>query len=168
MMSVFEPGSESSDGDLIPAPLQPKPSFFQQNKLPVIIASAVLVVALGIGGFLMTRPSPAQPYLDNICVAFDGLDFDERSYNDNKALLDAQTSNLDQAKQLDMEASSQVDAALSDFSDYMDQVSTTNFSIALAMTLGDSNRLNELIDQIDRDSEVRDAAVAMMDAACGR
>ena len=168
MMSVFEPGSESSDGDLIPAPLQSKPSFFQQNKLPVTIVSAVLVLALGIGGFLVTRPSPAQPYLDNVCEAFNGLDFDERSYNDNKALLDAQKSNLDQAQRLDMEASSQVAAALSDFSDYMDQVSTTNFSIALAMTLGDTTRLNQLMDQIDRDGEVRDAAVVMMDAACGR
>ena len=167
-MSVFDPGSESSDGDLIPAPLQSKPSFFQQNKLPVTIVSAVLVIALGIGGFLMTRPSLAQPYLDNVCEAFNGLDFDERSYNDNKALLEAQTSNLDQAERLDMEASSQVAAALSDFSDYMDQVSTTNFSIALAMTLGDTSRLNELMDQIDRDGEVRDAAVVMMDTACGR
>jgi len=168
MMSVFDPGSESSDGDLIPTPLQSKPSFFQQNKLPMTIVSAVLVVALGIGGFLVTRPSPAQPYLDNVCEAFNGLDFDKRSYNDNKALLEAQTSNLDQAERLDMEASSQVAAALSDFSDYMDQVSTTNFSIALAMTLGDTSRLNELMDQIDRDGEVRDAAVVMMDTACGR
>lgn len=167
-MSDILPNNEPSESATVEEALSQEPSFLQKNKLVVSIVSAVLVIAVGVGGFVLTRPSPAQPYLDKVCAAFDGLKVSETSNNEAKALYSAQKSLLDQAQALDPEASTEVAAAMEQFSQYIDKVSTTNFQIALSMTLKDFTKLTELTAQIDRDSAIGKSAVTQMDAACGR
>ena len=79
-----------------------------------------------------------------------------------------QTINMDTAKSLDPEASSQVAAAFASFNDYVSKKQSTNIRIALAVSFQDTARLGELLKQIDLDSAVGKAAIIQMDAACGR
>ena len=145
-----------------------EPTFFQKNKLVVSIVSGVAVVALGIGGFLLMRPSPAQPYLDKVCQAFDGLKISDTSNNEAEALISAQESNIDLANQLDPEASIEVNKAFDEFKVYEQKVSTTNMRFAIAVTLRNIAGLSDISKQIDIDSAYGKSAVALMDTACGR
>ncbi len=167
-MSEILPGNESSENELTKAVATSEPSFFQKNKLVVMIVSAVLVVALGVGGFILTRPSPAQPYLDKVCEAFNGLKISETSNNEAKALISAQESNVDLANQLDSSASIEVNKAFEEFKTYSEKVSSTNLRFAIAVTLKQLSSLSEISKQIDEDSAYGKSAVALMDTACGR
>ena len=89
-MSEIRPNNDSAENEIIAETPSVQPSFFQKNKLLVSIVSAVLVVALGVGGFLLTRPSPAQPYLDKVCQAFNGLQIVKTSYDEAKELISEQ------------------------------------------------------------------------------
>jgi hypothetical protein len=167
-MSENLPAHDSEDEGLIEESAPQTPTFFAKNRVLVSIVSLVLVAALGTGIFIASRPSPAQPYLDKVCAAFAGLDIGETSNNEAKALISAQQSNIDLANRLDAEAAIEVDAAFEEFSDFADQVGSTNFSLALAVTLKNYSRLTELLKQIDEDSALGESAVATMDTACGR
>ncbi len=167
-MSEILPNNDSSENDIAVEIASAKPSFFQKNKLVLSVVSAVLVVALGIGGFLFLRPSPAQPYLDKVCEAFNGLEISKTSNNEAEALISGQESNMDLANQLDREASIEVNKAFEEFETYTQKVSTTNLRFAIAFTLKNIASLSEISKQIDIDSAYGKSAVSLMDTACGR
>ena len=167
-MSEILPSNDSSENNISVGIASPETSFFQKNKLLVSVLSAVLVVALGIGGFLLLRPSPAQPYLDKVCEAFNGLEISKTSNNEAKELLSAQESNMDLANQLDRDASIEVNKAFEEFETYTQKVSTTNLRFAIAVTLKNIASLSEISKQIDIDSAYGKSAVSLMDTACGR
>lgn len=167
-MSEIIPNNDSSESDVPVGDPVAEPTFFQKNKLVVSIVSGVLIVALGVGGFILTRPSPAQPYLDKICAAFDGLKISETSNNEAKALISAQESNMELANRLDLAASLEVDRAFEDFKTYADKVSTTNMRFAIAVTLNNIASLGDIGKQIDIDSAFGKSAIGLMDTACGR
>jgi hypothetical protein len=167
-MSEILPNNDSAEIEVITEAPEAEPSFLQKNKLIVLIVSAVLVVALGVGGFLLTRPSPAQPYLDRVCQAFNGLNINKTSSNQAKALIDAQESNVDLANRLDFSASIEVDKAFEDFKTYTEKFSSTNLRFAIAVTLGQVDRLKDIGKQMDIDTAYGESAIELMDTACGR
>lgn len=167
-MSEILPNNDSSENDIAVEIASAEASFFQKNKLVLSVVSAVLVVALGIGGFLLLRPSPAQPYLDKVCEAFNGLEISKTSNNEAKELISAQESNMDLANQLDRDASIEVNKAFEEFETYTQKVSTTNLRFAIAVTLKNIASLSEISKQIDIDSAYGKSAVSLMDTACGR
>jgi hypothetical protein len=167
-MSEILPNNDSAENEITTEAPSAEPSFFQKNKLVVSVVSAVLVVALGAGGFLLMRPSPAQPYLDKVCAAFNGLKISETSNTEAKALISAQESNVKLANSLDREESIGVNKAFEDFQTYSQKVSTTNLRFAIAVTLKDISGLGDISKQIDLDSAYGKSAVELMDTACGR
>jgi hypothetical protein len=167
-MSEILPNNDSVENEIATEAPSAEPSFFQKNKLVVSVVSAVLVVALGAGGFLLMRPSPAQPYLDKVCAAFNGLKISETSNTEAKALISAQESNVKLANSLDREASIEVNKAFEDFQTYSQKVSTNNLRFAIAVTLKDFSGLGDISKQIDLDSAYGKSAVELMDTACGR
>ena len=167
-MSEILPNNDSAENEITTETPSTEPSFFQKNKLVVSAVSGVLVVALGVGGFLFLRPSPAQPYLDKVCAAFNGLKISETSNTEAEALISAQESNIELANSLDPDASMQVNEAFEDFKTYEQKVSTTNLRFAIAVTLKNIASLSEISKQIDIDSAYGKSAVESMDTACGR
>jgi len=167
-MSEILPNNDSAESEVITEAPKAEPSFLQKNKFIVSIVSAVLVVALGVGGFLLTRPSPAQPYLDRVCQAFNGLNINKTSSNQAKALIDVQESNVDLANRLDFSASIEVDKAFEDFKTYTEKFSSTNLRFAIAVTLGQVDRLKDIGKQMDIDTAFGESAIELMDTACGR
>ncbi len=167
-MSEILPNNDSAENEITTEAPSTEPSFFQKNKIVVSVVSGVLVVALGVGGFLLMRPSPAQPYLDKVCAAFDGLQISETSNTEAEALISAQESNIELANSLDRDASMQVNKAFEDFKSYEQKVSTTNLRFAIAVTLRNIASLSEISKQIDIDSAFGKTAVESMDTACGR
>lgn len=167
-MSEILPDNDSVENEITTESPSTEPSFFQKNKLVVSVVSAVLVVALGVGGFLLLRPSPAQPYLDKVCAAFNGLKISETSNTEAESLINAQKSNIELANGLDPDASMQVNKAFEDFKTYEQKVSTTNLRFAIAVTLGQLSGLGDISKQIDIDSAFGKSAVELMDTACGR
>lgn len=167
-MTENMPMSETPESELNTELAPSTPTFLQQNKLVLFIVSAVLVVTLGAGAFFIFRPSPAQPYIDKICAAFDGLALDKQSYNENKVLLDAQKLNLEVANELDSKASIEISAGLREFGSYIELVNLRNLRTVVAMQLNDLSALEEVIKQIDEDAEVGKAALGTVDTACGR
>ena len=167
-MSEILPNNESAENEIAVETPSAEPSFFQKNKLVVSIVSAVAVVALGVGGFLLLKPSPAQPYLDKVCAAFNGLEISKTSNNEAKALISAHESNIDLANQLDPDASIEVNKAFEEFETYTQKVNTTNLRFAIAVTLRNIASLTEISKQIDIDSAYGKSAVSLMDTACGR
>jgi hypothetical protein len=167
-MSEILPNNDSVENEIATEAPSAEPSFFQKNKLVVSVVSAVLVVALGAGGFLLMRPSPAQPYLDKVCAAFDGLKISDTSNNEAEALINTQKSNIELANSLDPEASMAVNKAFEEFKTYEQKVSTTNMRFAIAVTLRNIAVLSDISKQIDIDSAFGKSAVQLMDTACGR
>jgi hypothetical protein len=56
-MSEILPNNDSAENEITPETPSAEPSFFQKNKLVVSIVSGVAVVAIGVGGFLLLKPS---------------------------------------------------------------------------------------------------------------
>ena len=167
-MSEILPNNDSAEIEVITEAPKAEPSFLQKNKLIVSIVSALMVVALGVGGFLLTRPSPAQPYLDRVCQAFNGLNINKTSSNQAKELISVQESNVDLANRLDFSASIEVDKAFEDFKTYTEKFSSTNLRFAIAVTLGQVDRLKDIGKQMDIDTAYGESAIELMDTACGR
>ena len=167
-MSEILPNNDSAENEIIAETPSVQPSFFQKNKLLVSIVSAVLVVALGIGGFLLTRPSPAQPYLDKICQAFNGLQIGKTSYDEAKELISEQESNMGLANALDAKASIEVNRAYEDFENYAQKTRTTMIRFAVALALRQLDDVDDISKQMDRDTAYGKSVIALMDTACGR
>lgn len=167
-MSEILPNSEPAENEVAGETRSAEPSFFQKNKLAVSIVSAVVVVALGVGGFLLMRPSPAQPYLDKVCQAFNGLQIGKTSYDEAKELISEQESNMDLAIALDREASLEVNTAFEDFENYAQRFRSTTVRFAVAVALSELGDLGDISKQMDRDSAFGKSTIALMDTACGR
>jgi len=167
-MSEILPNNDSAESEVITEAPKAEPSFLQKNKLIVSIVSALMVVALGVGGFLLTRPSPAQPYLDRVCQAFDGLNINKTSSNQAKALISVQESNVDLANRLDFSDSIEVDKAFEDFKTYTEKLNATYLRFAIAGTLGRVDLLKDIGKQMDIDTAYGESAIELMDTACGR
>ncbi len=127
--------------------------------------SGVLIIVL-LGGYLLTKSSPAKPYLVAACQSLNPISFGDQNLDDNKALLSDVESDIEIASTLDASAAAPFKKITSDLETIISATAANNMQFAIMVTLRNYSNIKSIQNELDRISGLGDALEIDIDAAC--
>lgn len=137
-----------------PAPIEPQivPQKSRNPWLIPVIAGggAFLLLIVGIGAYFILKPSPATPYLKEVCATVGTMQLNKTSYNDNKAAYESVSAPMATAYSLDPKESGPLNDLVDKFGTLVSDEYANNLQFALAVTFNDYTKLNLVKIELDR------------------
>lgn len=126
---------------------------------------ALLIVVL-VGGYMLTKSSPAKPYLISACQSLNPISFGDQNLNDNKALLGDVESDIEIASGLDASAAAPFKQIVSDLETVISATEANNLQFAIMVTLKNYSKIKSIQNELDRITGLTDALEVDIDTAC--
>ena len=127
--------------------------------------AGVLVIAL-LGGYMLTKSSPAKPYLITACEKLNPIDFGKQNKDENDALLSDVEGDIDIASTLDAAAAAPFKQITSDLETMISATDANNMQFAIMLTLKNYSNIKSIQDELDRIIKLGEALEADIDTAC--
>ena len=125
----------------------------------------LLIIAF-LGVSMLTKSSPAEPFLISACEKLDPVDFGKTNKEDDEALLSDVEVDIDTAATLDAGAAAPFKQITSDLETIISAVDANNTQFAIMLTLKNYSNIKSIQDELDRIIALGDALEVDIDTAC--
>jgi hypothetical protein len=143
-------------------------SLLSSTKGKAILASAVAGVVLvgGLGAVLISKKSPAFPYLVSACAELEPVIFKKNNTAADEALASRVSSEIQTAESLDPEAAAAMSNILADFKKMNEDSARNNLRFSLMVSLSNYSLLSTIQAEIDRIIAEGERLEREIDIAC--
>ena len=151
-----------------PAKKNPLAQMLSTTQGKAILGGSVaglLIIAL-LGGYMLTKSSPAKPYLITACERLNPIDFGKQNKDDNETLLSDVQSDIATAATLDEGAGAPFQKIATDLQTIISATDANNMQFALMLTLKNYSNIKSIQDELDRIIALGDALEVEIDSAC--
>ena len=125
----------------------------------------LLIIAF-LGVSMLTKSSPAEPYLITACERLNPIDFGKQNKDDNETLLSDVESDIDTAANLDAGTAAPFKQITSDLETIISATDANNTQFAIMLTLKNYSNIKSIQDELDRIIALGDALEVDIDTAC--